>query len=135
MDRIRYALAVLLVATVPPAVIWWYVVHPFVRFWRRLGPGVTLGVVGVAMVALMIALGMARRWLVGADLGTNWPLAGTGAVCIVIAFVMALLWRWHWTLVTLVAGSLLAVNARRIPVQALASVHPSGRYAAVPAMP
>jgi protein-S-isoprenylcysteine O-methyltransferase Ste14 len=90
MERIRYVFAVLLVATIPPAVIWWYLVHPFVRFWRRLGPRVTLGVVGVAMVALMVALGMARDRLVGADLGTHWPLASTGVVCIGIALVMAL---------------------------------------------
>ncbi|HSG07901.1 MAG TPA: isoprenylcysteine carboxylmethyltransferase family protein [Longimicrobiales bacterium] len=97
MDRIRYTLAVLLVATIPPAVIWWYLVHPFVGFWRRLGPRWTLAIVGVSMVSLMVALGSARRSLVGADLGTNWVLAGLGLVCFGIAAGMGLKRKRHLT--------------------------------------
>ena len=80
MDRIRYILAVLVVATIPPAVIWWFIVHPFVDFWRRLGPRITNSIVGVGMVSLMVALGLARQRLVGRDLGTNWYLVGLGLV-------------------------------------------------------
>jgi protein-S-isoprenylcysteine O-methyltransferase Ste14 len=85
MDRIRYALAVLVVATIPPGIVWWYLVHPFVGFWRRLGSRVTLWLVGAAMVAMMIGLGLSRHALVGADLGMHWPLAGSGLVCVGVA--------------------------------------------------
>ena len=90
MDRIRYVLAVLLVATIPPAIIWWYIIHPFVGFWRRLGPRVTNWIVGVSMVALMVVLGLGRRWLVGADLGTNWILVGLGLACFSVAIFIGL---------------------------------------------
>jgi protein-S-isoprenylcysteine O-methyltransferase Ste14 len=90
MERIRYGLAVIMIATIPPAVIWWYIVHPFVGFWRRLGPRVTNWIVGVTMVALMVVLGLERRWLVGADLGMNWILAGLGIVCFGVAIAMGL---------------------------------------------
>ena len=97
MDRIRYVLAVLLVATVPPSVIWWYLVHPLVGFWRRLGARATLWIVGVTMVALMVVLGMARARLVGADLGTNMPLAGLGLACFAAAITIGVKRRRYLT--------------------------------------
>jgi len=90
-------LAVLVVATVPPGIVWWYVVHPFVGFWRRLGPRVTLWVVGITMVALMAVLGVARAWLVGADLGTNWVLAALGVACLAIAIAVGIKRRRYLT--------------------------------------
>lgn len=90
MDKTRYIFAVLLVATIPPGVIWWYLVHPFVAFWRRLGPRWTLWIVGVLMVSLMLALGALRHRLMGADLGTNWFLVALGVAFAVIAVLIGL---------------------------------------------
>ncbi|NIR38152.1 MAG: hypothetical protein GWO22_19870, partial [Actinobacteria bacterium] len=56
MDTARYVAAVLLVAMLPPGVAWWLVVHPFVRFWRRLGPAWTLTIVGTASIAAAAGL-------------------------------------------------------------------------------
>ena len=97
MDRIRYVLAVLIVATIPPAVIWWYVVHPFVDFWRRLGPRITNSIVGIGMVSLMVALGMARHRLVGADLGTKPPLIVLGVALFAVAIYIGLKRRRYLT--------------------------------------
>jgi len=97
MDKTRYILAVLLVATIPPAVIWWYLVHPFVAFWRRLGPRWTLWIVGVLMVSLMLALGAIRHRLVGADLGTNWLLVALGVAFAVVAVLIGVKRRRYLT--------------------------------------
>lgn len=79
MDTVRYIFAVLTVIGVPPAMAWWFVVHPFVGFWRRVGVKGTLAAVGGMIVSGMGALWLVRQPLVGADLGTDWTLAGFGA--------------------------------------------------------
>ncbi|HKJ02459.1 MAG TPA: hypothetical protein VJ997_08395 [Longimicrobiales bacterium] len=93
----RYVLVVLLVATLPPAVIWWYLVHPFVDFWRRLGPRVALWIVGTSMVSLMVVLVLVRRRLVGADLGTSWPLFALGVASFGAGIFMGLKRRRYLT--------------------------------------
>ena len=59
------------------------------------------------------------------NLAAAYGIAVTGTMMIdtiLVAFVMALLWRWHWMIVALLAGGLLlvdfaffAANAIKIP--------------------
>ncbi|MEI8402069.1 MAG: potassium transporter Kup [Alcaligenaceae bacterium] len=73
----------------------------------------------VAVVALVIGFKSSS------NLAAAYGIAVTGTMLIdtvLIAFVMRLLWRWHWVFVLLVAGSLLvidlaffAANAIKIP--------------------
>lgn len=73
----------------------------------------------LAVVALVIGFQNSS------NLAAAYGIAVTGTMLIdtiLIAFVMVLLWRWHWTVVALVAGSLLTVdlaffsaNALKIP--------------------
>ena len=74
MDKVRYFLAVLMVIGVPPAVAWWFLVHPFVGFWRRLGTRWTFIFLSVFYFASTAALLVVRDALVGTDYGTNWWL-------------------------------------------------------------
>jgi hypothetical protein len=37
MNTFRYVLAMLTLMFMPGAVLFWFLVHPFVRFWRRIG--------------------------------------------------------------------------------------------------
>ena len=90
MDRVRYVLAVMVVAMIPPAIVWWYVIHPFVDFWRRLGVRTTMWAVGASAMVLMAGLILLRDRLLGADLGTSLPLAVAGLILIVVAMVMGL---------------------------------------------
>lgn len=78
MSGFRYVIALLTVIGLPPAIVWWYLIHPFVGFWRRVGPAVTLSTVGVLMVGAMGGLALMRTRLVGTDLGTDWTRAGLG---------------------------------------------------------
>ena len=35
METLRYGLALLLLSLLPGALLVWFSIHPFVRFWRR----------------------------------------------------------------------------------------------------
>lgn len=80
VDAIRYYVAVIVLVSLPPAVLLWFAIHPLARFWRRLGPVATYGVLalpGLALMALMVAF---RTPLLMADLGTSYPLIVLGLV-------------------------------------------------------
>lgn len=98
MDTFRYIVGVLLVIGLPPGVAWWFLLHPFVGFWRRLGVGPTLTVLGVFLLASVIALAFIRDFLLGADLGFHWPLLALGIVQMALAAVIGLKRRKHLTI-------------------------------------
>ncbi|HVT15215.1 MAG TPA: isoprenylcysteine carboxylmethyltransferase family protein [Thermoanaerobaculia bacterium] len=80
----RYAMGVLLAVAVPPALLYWFIVHPFIGFWRRVGARRTFWFLGVFYAVTIAALFPVRDRLLGRDLGTN-PLAISLAVPLVVA--------------------------------------------------
>ena len=90
MDRIRYFLAALHIVTLPCGVLYWFLIHPFARGWRKLGPLRTYLIVLPAMAGLGILLFRWRSQLIGADLGTNWIL-----VVIAIVLFVPMFWVEH----------------------------------------
>ncbi|MDX1492640.1 MAG: isoprenylcysteine carboxylmethyltransferase family protein [Longimicrobiales bacterium] len=79
METARYLVGVLVVTFLPPGLAWWFVVHPFVGFWRRLGATVTLTLMAVLGVAGVVLLVRVRHLLLGPDLGSHpelWVAAG-----------------------------------------------------------
>ena len=97
MDTARYIFAVLIVSWLPPAIVWWFVVHPFVAFWRRIGPGGTIAILGAAAILGVVGLTHIRDRLVGADLGTNDALIVAAIVLAVISTRIALVRRKQLT--------------------------------------
>ncbi len=85
MSEARYFIGVLVVIAIPPAIVWWLVVHPFVSFWRRVGTPGTLTVVFLALFGSMAGLYVVRAPLMGNDLGTNPLLIGLANVLLVAA--------------------------------------------------
>jgi protein-S-isoprenylcysteine O-methyltransferase Ste14 len=98
MDSARHLLAVALLVVVPPALLFWFVVHPLVSFWRRLGPGRTLGIVGVLMGGLMFGLYRVRGPLLTVEFGASPALAALGAACLAAATVLFAVLKRHLTL-------------------------------------
>jgi protein-S-isoprenylcysteine O-methyltransferase Ste14 len=88
MDTVRYFVGVLLVVSLPPALLWWFFVHPFVGFWRRVGVRTTLALMTALALAGVCGLYLVRDLLLGADLGTRWPLFGIGVLLVLLAGVM-----------------------------------------------
>ena len=89
MTTFRYWVGILVVVSVPPAVVWWFVIHPFVAFWRRVGVRLTLTCVTLFYLAGVIGLYRWKSALLGADLGTSWLTVGAGLVLIIFAAVIA----------------------------------------------
>jgi protein-S-isoprenylcysteine O-methyltransferase Ste14 len=87
IDRVRYALAVLSVITLPPGLLFWLVIHPWARRWRRLGPIRTYLIVLPLVVAFGLLLFRVRHRLLGADLGMHW-----GLIAIAVVLYAGVIW-------------------------------------------
>ena len=72
MGIVRYVFGLSIVVTMPPAIVWWFLVHPFVGFWRRIGVRGTLWTVALLMVGAMVGLWFVRprSW------GATWATTG-----------------------------------------------------------
>lgn len=81
IDWLRFGLAVMLWATIPAGVAYWLLIHGFVGYWRRIGPGPTWLLIVPTCLLVVAAF---WRWGGGivdrSDLGTNMALFGAGVV-------------------------------------------------------
>jgi protein-S-isoprenylcysteine O-methyltransferase Ste14 len=87
LDAVRYVLAILVIASFPPAILLWVAIHPFAAFWRRMGPVWTYAILGIPVAGYMTGVWFFRKTLLVLDLGTNvitMILAGIvlGAACL-----------------------------------------------------
>lgn len=82
MDALRYWLGVFLVVGLPPGLAWWFLVHPFVSFWRRLGTKATMATMTVFFIVSVWRLVTIRGALMGRDLGTSLTFVALGIVLI-----------------------------------------------------
>lgn len=102
MDKARYVIAVLMIVTLPPALVLWFVIHPAARFWRRLGAGWTYSILSVPSIAAMVLAYRFRAVLLGRDLGTNYILISLAIVLAVISGWIAVKRRRHLSMKILV---------------------------------
>ncbi len=116
MDRIRHVLAVLAVVVYGPGLLFWLLVHPFARWWRRLGPATSYVILGVVLAGLGAGLFRVSRVLLGRDLGTDWRLIGGGGLLLGILGWLELAYGRHMnhlTVATRMGVPELAANERR----------------------
>ena len=85
MDTFRFAIAVVLTMAIPAALLFWFLIHPFVRFWRRFGTRCSYTVICSLLAAVMGGMFCLRDRLLANDWGLSWPLAALGAICLVIS--------------------------------------------------
>lgn len=97
LEKARYFIAVLMLATVPPAIGLWYIIHPFARAWRRIGPRWTYLIVAPAAIGTALLLWLNRGTLVGRDLGTRIELLVLAVPFFVAGAMIARLRRRHLT--------------------------------------
>ena len=69
MDKARWFVAVLMVVMLPPAIGAWYVIHPFTRFWRRLGTVASFCVIYSLLISAAVLSWHFSPALVGRDMG------------------------------------------------------------------
>ncbi len=98
MGTIRYWLAWLLLVFLPPAILYWFVIHPFAAFWRRVGrsAGLAAGLALLVTSAAAIAQ-VAPRWLI-VEFGFSWPLTVLGAACLAVGMFIQVKRRKHLTM-------------------------------------
>lgn len=101
LENVRYVMGVLLVTSLPPAILYWFIVHPFVGFWRRLGARMTFVILGVFLVGSMTALYPFRDLLLGRDFGSSLPAILASLPLIVGSLVISHQRRKHLTFRTL----------------------------------
>ena len=102
IDRIRYFLGVLGVITLLPGLLFWFIIHPWARWWRRLGPTRTYFIVLPVLVAFGALLFRFRGPLLGAQLGTHWSLLTSALVCYGVMIWLELQYRKHLSIAMLV---------------------------------
>jgi len=101
MNKLRYFIGFLLLASHPPAILLWVAIHPFAPFWRRLGPVWTYVLLGIPVVGYMIAAWIARDFFLGVDLGTHVVPIALAAVCVAAGVLLNRERRRHLNFSTL----------------------------------
>jgi protein-S-isoprenylcysteine O-methyltransferase Ste14 len=91
VDSFRHILAAVLVSVLVPVLLYWPVLHGFIRFWRRIGPGWTFTLVWTGVLATAVCLFQVRGWYLRMDFGTSWTTTALGTVCMGVA-------GWLWVL-------------------------------------
>jgi len=88
MNHGRYYVALLLLMFLPPSLLFWFSVHPFVRFWRTQGLRLTLTIHcgGVFLLAALIFV--VRKPLLSVEFGTNPILIGLAVPLLAAAGLM-----------------------------------------------
>jgi protein-S-isoprenylcysteine O-methyltransferase Ste14 len=61
IEAVRYWIAVLVLVSAPPAVLYWVAIHPFFAFWRRRGKALTFTVAFTGYLAIALVLFLARE--------------------------------------------------------------------------
>jgi len=92
-DRIRYAIALLLLLTGPGAVLFWFPIHPFARFWRRVGATWAYAAGGAVYAASAAVLATYRQTLMSIDFGTSAVAIALGCVFLAAHLWLRRLWR------------------------------------------
>jgi protein-S-isoprenylcysteine O-methyltransferase Ste14 len=101
-ENVRYWIAVVILVSTPPAVLYWFVVHPFIGFWRRRGPAVTFTVVFIGYLALALVLYLAREPLLSVRGAWSPWLSALGGAAYLAAIAVELQTRRQLKLKVLV---------------------------------
>jgi len=80
MDTARYVVAILMLVGVSYAIPYWFIVHPFVSFWRRLGLRVAYSILILISLVLAVAAYMLKDRILTVEYGTSLPLIVFAAI-------------------------------------------------------
>lgn len=97
METAAYWLALATVVAAPPLVLFWFLVHPFARQWRRLGPARAYPILAAIIVAMMVIISQFRGPLLRIHFGVSGPLTALGIALFLVSFVVGLLRAKHLT--------------------------------------
>jgi protein-S-isoprenylcysteine O-methyltransferase Ste14 len=85
MNMFRYYLALVCTLMLPLGLLIWIIVHPFIKFWRRVGLLWTYVMIAAVACPGVAGLFLMRRTLMAVDFGANWLLLVLGLLCVALA--------------------------------------------------
>ena len=97
IDTVRYVVAVFVVVTIPLIYFFWFFIHPFAKFWRKIESWWTYGVLFSLFVPVIFVLYYYREFLIGTNYGFHPILSITGLVFYFVAVVIYLKRREYLT--------------------------------------
>jgi protein-S-isoprenylcysteine O-methyltransferase Ste14 len=97
MDKARWFVAVMMIVWLPPAIAAWYLIHPFTRFWRRLGTVAAFCIIYSLLISACLLLWEFSPALLGRDLGFQPLLLIPAVPAAVVGAVIARRRRKHLT--------------------------------------
>ncbi len=103
-------LAVLVLVAYPPPIAFWLITHPFIGFWRKLGPGWTYAILLPALVAIGWAMWTLREPLLAIEFGTDYALWPVALIAFVISIVIEKKCRRLLSVTTLIGVPELSKN-------------------------
>ena len=98
MDSVRYYVALVVFVGLPPALMFWFFVHPFASFWRRLGAGWTYAIAGIGIATAAAALSSFRQPVLDTEYGTSVVTTALAVPCFVGALILQFMRSKHLTL-------------------------------------
>ena len=102
IDRVRYFFGVLNLIVLPPGLLFWFVIHPWARWWRTLGLMRTYLVVFSVAVAFGALFFRFREQLLGVNFGVNWILVAIALLLYVLVTWLEIQYWRHLSIATLV---------------------------------
>lgn len=84
LEELAGVVAVFTLVSVPALNVVWFLIHPFVAVWRRLGPRATYAVAGAVMAATVAVVLLVREPLLRIRFGVSPPLVGLAVVFLAI---------------------------------------------------
>jgi protein-S-isoprenylcysteine O-methyltransferase Ste14 len=109
-----YVLAGLMLATFPAAVLFWVLIHPLARFWRRRGPAVAYTAVAIVCLSAAYLIFQFRQPMLAMRWPFSWWLVALGLVLYAPAIWLDLGCRRQLKLRTLLGGPELAKQPGRV---------------------
>ncbi len=91
MQEAAYWLALVTVIAVPPFAVFWFFVHPFTGFWRKLGPAKAYPVLLGLVAIMMLIISHFRAPLLRTYFGVSWPLAVLAVALFLVSFSLGIL--------------------------------------------
>lgn len=88
METVAYYLALLSVMAAPAALAVWFILHPFARWWRRVGPVGTYAAVVAVIAGLVLGIYSVRGALLRLHFGVRVPLVIASAVLFGLSLYM-----------------------------------------------
>ncbi|MGA2270366.1 MAG: isoprenylcysteine carboxylmethyltransferase family protein [Bryobacteraceae bacterium] len=117
MNAVRYWLALLMLMFMPGAFLFWFLVHPFVRFWRRIGLRRTMTIHYTLLAAFAAGVFLLRKTLLAMDFGTNPVLIAVAVPILAASIVLRRRFSRHLRFKTL--GGLPELAPERYPQRLL----------------